>query len=144
MAGHSKWANIQHRKGRQDKIRAKLFSKISKEITVAAKMVDPDPAKMITIVNDLAIDKSGVSLRDKLSAEDQEVVRQAARDSVPVMRELWIAREKDSEAKVREAGVEIITDIDKTPFMEAMGPVYEKYVTSPVLIQMVADIQATE
>ena len=45
MAGHSKWANIQHRKGRQDKIRAKLFSKMSKEITVAAKMGDPDPDK---------------------------------------------------------------------------------------------------
>ena len=45
MAGHSKWANIQHRKGRQDGIRAKLFSKLSKEITVAAKMGDPDPDK---------------------------------------------------------------------------------------------------
>jgi YebC/PmpR family DNA-binding regulatory protein len=43
MAGHSKWANIQHRKGRQDKLRSKLFSKLSKEITVAAKMGDPDP-----------------------------------------------------------------------------------------------------
>jgi len=45
MAGHSKWANIQHRKGRQDKIRSKLFSKLAKEITVAAKMGDPDPEK---------------------------------------------------------------------------------------------------
>jgi len=45
MAGHSKWANIQHRKGRQDAVRAKLFSKFSKEITVAAKMGDPDPEK---------------------------------------------------------------------------------------------------
>jgi YebC/PmpR family DNA-binding regulatory protein len=45
MAGHSKWANIQHRKGRQDKLRAKLFSKMAKEITVAAKMGDPDPDK---------------------------------------------------------------------------------------------------
>ena len=45
MAGHSKWANIQHRKGRQDAVRAKLFSKFSKEITVAAKMGDPDPDK---------------------------------------------------------------------------------------------------
>lgn len=43
MAGHSKWANIQHRKGRQDAVRSKLFSKLSKEITVAAKMGDPDP-----------------------------------------------------------------------------------------------------
>ena len=45
MAGHSKWANIQHRKGRQDAVRSKLFSKLSKEITVAAKMGEPDPEK---------------------------------------------------------------------------------------------------
>jgi YebC/PmpR family DNA-binding regulatory protein len=45
MAGHSKWANIQHRKGRQDAVRSKQFSKFSKEITVAAKMGDPDPDK---------------------------------------------------------------------------------------------------
>jgi YebC/PmpR family DNA-binding regulatory protein len=45
MAGHSKWANIQHRKGKQDKLRAKMFSKLSKEITVAAKMGEPDPDK---------------------------------------------------------------------------------------------------
>jgi len=45
MAGHSKWANIQHRKGKQDALRSKLFSKLSKEITVAAKMGDPDPDK---------------------------------------------------------------------------------------------------
>ncbi len=79
-----------------------------------------------------------------LSADDQEIVRQAARDSVPVMRELWQAREAESEARVREAGVQIISDIDKTPFIEAMVPVYEKYVTSDVLQQMVMDIQAVE
>ncbi|TQS73265.1 YebC/PmpR family DNA-binding transcriptional regulator [Rhodobacteraceae bacterium] len=45
MAGHSKWANIQHRKGRQDAARSKMFSKLSKEITVAAKMGDTDPEK---------------------------------------------------------------------------------------------------
>lgn len=45
MAGHSKWANIQHRKSRQDSARSKLFSKLSKEITVAAKMGEPDPDK---------------------------------------------------------------------------------------------------
>ncbi|SES80995.1 YebC/PmpR family DNA-binding transcriptional regulator [Oceanicella actignis] len=45
MAGHSKWANIQHRKGRQDAARSKLFSKLAKEITVAAKLGDPDPDK---------------------------------------------------------------------------------------------------
>lgn len=81
---------------------------------------------------------------ERLSAEDQDLVRQAARDSVPVMRELWQAREAVSEARVREAGVQIVSGIDKTPFIDAMGPVYEKYVTFPVLQQMVADIQAVE
>ena len=44
MAGHSKWANIQHRKGRQDEKRGKIFSRYAKEITVAAKMGGGDPA----------------------------------------------------------------------------------------------------
>lgn len=43
MAGHSKWANIQHRKGRQDKARSKLFSKLSKDIAIAAKIGGSDP-----------------------------------------------------------------------------------------------------
>ena len=44
MAGHSKWANIQHRKGRQDAKRGKIFTKIIKEITVAARMGGGDAA----------------------------------------------------------------------------------------------------
>ena len=44
MAGHSHWAGIKHKKGRQDKERSKLFSKLSREITVAAKLGDKDPA----------------------------------------------------------------------------------------------------
>ena len=44
MAGHSKFKNIMHRKGAQDKKRSALFSKLSREITVAAKMSMPDPA----------------------------------------------------------------------------------------------------
>jgi len=43
MAGHSKWANIQHRKGRQDKARSKLFSKLAKDIAIASKIGGPDP-----------------------------------------------------------------------------------------------------
>jgi YebC/PmpR family DNA-binding regulatory protein len=43
MAGHSQFKNIMHRKGRQDKLRAKLFSKLAREITVAAKLGLPDP-----------------------------------------------------------------------------------------------------
>ena len=44
MAGHSQFKNIMHRKGRQDAIRSKLFGKLAREITVAAKMGLPDPA----------------------------------------------------------------------------------------------------
>src|SRR3712207_8913253 len=43
MAGHSKFKNIMHRKGAQDKKRSAMFSKLSREITVAAKMGTPDP-----------------------------------------------------------------------------------------------------
>ena len=42
MAGHSKWANIQHRKGRQDAKRGKIFTKLVKEITVAARLSGGD------------------------------------------------------------------------------------------------------
>jgi len=43
MAGHSKWANIQHRKGRQDAKRGKLFTKLIREVTIAAKLGGGDP-----------------------------------------------------------------------------------------------------
>ena len=43
MAGHSHWAGIKHRKGRADEKRSKIFSKLSKEITVAAKLGSKDP-----------------------------------------------------------------------------------------------------
>ena len=44
MAGHSHWAGIKHKKGKADKLRSKIFSKLSKEISVAAKLGDKDPA----------------------------------------------------------------------------------------------------
>jgi YebC/PmpR family DNA-binding regulatory protein len=56
MAGHSKWANIQHRKNAQDAKRGKLFTKLIREITVAAKMGDPDPASNPRLR--LAVDKA--------------------------------------------------------------------------------------
>ncbi|HSN16661.1 MAG TPA: YebC/PmpR family DNA-binding transcriptional regulator [Gammaproteobacteria bacterium] len=56
MAGHSKWANIQHRKGVQDAKRGKLFTRCIREITTAAKRGDPDPANNPRLR--LAIDKA--------------------------------------------------------------------------------------
>lgn len=56
MAGHSKWANIQHRKGAQDKKRGAIFTKLVREITVAARMGGPDPAMNPRLR--LAVDKA--------------------------------------------------------------------------------------
>ena len=81
---------------------------------------------------------------DKLSADDQAIIRQAARETIPVNRELWAARSKVSEEKVRAAGVAVVDTIDKTPFQDAMGPVYEKHANSPALQDLVARIRATE
>src|SRR6476660_9661163 len=44
MAGHSQFKNIMHRKGKQDKVRAQLFAKLGREITIATKLGMPDPA----------------------------------------------------------------------------------------------------
>jgi transcriptional/translational regulatory protein YebC/TACO1 len=44
VAGHSKWKNIQHRKGRQDAMRGKIFAKLGREIYVAARQGEKDPA----------------------------------------------------------------------------------------------------
>lgn len=51
MAGHSKWANIKYRKEKQDAIKMKIFSKLSKEIMLAAKAGGPDPQKNIALAN---------------------------------------------------------------------------------------------
>ena len=56
MAGHSKWANIQHRKGRQDAKRGKIFTRLIKEITVAARLGGGDPGSNPRLR--LAIDKA--------------------------------------------------------------------------------------
>jgi YebC/PmpR family DNA-binding regulatory protein len=56
MAGHSKWANIKHRKGAQDAKRGKIFTRLIREITTAARLGDPDPAMNPRLR--LAIDKA--------------------------------------------------------------------------------------
>lgn len=68
MAGHSKWANIQHRKGRQDAKRGKIFTRLIKEITVAAKMGGGDPA--INPRLRMAIDKAKAESMPKDNIEN--------------------------------------------------------------------------
>jgi YebC/PmpR family DNA-binding regulatory protein len=67
MAGHSKWANIQHRKGAQDKKRGALFTKLVREITVAARMGGPDPDMNPRLR--LAVDKANAQSMPKDNIE---------------------------------------------------------------------------
>ena len=71
MAGHSKWANIQHRKNRQDVKRGSLWTKFIREVTVAARDAGPDPAMNPRLR--LALDKArlGNVPKDKLNSAIQ-------------------------------------------------------------------------
>ena len=81
---------------------------------------------------------------DKLTPEDQAILREAAQNSSTLQRDLWAAQEQESLDKVTAAGAEVITEIDKTPFIEAMVPVYDKYVTTPENKDLVERIRATQ
>lgn len=72
-----------------------------------------------------------MSLRtwESFSPEDQVLVKEAARKSVDVMRNLWDARVEESKQTLIDSGGEILTDIDTGPFRELMGPVYDEFVT---------------
>jgi TRAP-type C4-dicarboxylate transport system substrate-binding protein len=80
---------------------------------------------------------------DKLTPDDQKVIRQAAKDSVVKMRELWSAREKSSEEKVRAGGANVI-EVNKEEFSAAMKPVYDKFVTDASMKQLLEEIQAVQ
>jgi TRAP-type C4-dicarboxylate transport system substrate-binding protein len=64
---------------------------------------------------------------DTLSPVDQQLIRNAAVLAIQKERELWKAREQNSLDALAAAGIEVITDIDKGPFIEATAPVREKY-----------------
>jgi tripartite ATP-independent transporter DctP family solute receptor len=81
---------------------------------------------------------------DTLDAEEQQVILQAAKESVPYMRELWDAREAKSRAAVEAGGATIISDFDRQSFVDAAQPVYEKFAGDATLQDLVKRIQATE
>jgi tripartite ATP-independent transporter DctP family solute receptor len=80
---------------------------------------------------------------DKLTADDQAIFKQAAKESVAKQRELWSAKTAQSRAIIEKAGV-TVNDVDKQGFIDAMKPVYEKHVKDDVLKKLVADVQATQ
>ncbi|MEZ2128011.1 MULTISPECIES: TRAP transporter substrate-binding protein [unclassified Sinorhizobium] len=80
---------------------------------------------------------------EKMSPEDQQIFRQAAKESVTKERELWEAAEKISRQKVETAGTEVV-QVDKQPFIDAMKPVYEKYLKDPTTKSLYDRIQAVQ
>ncbi len=80
---------------------------------------------------------------DKLPKAEQDMVRAAAKDSVKVQRAAWDAQEAKSLANVKAAGAEIV-EVDKRTFQAAMGPVYDRFITTPDLKRLVKAIQDTK
>ena len=75
MAGHSHWAGIKHKKGKADKQRSKIFSKLSKEITVAAKLGDKDPAMSPRLRSAIQAARSANMPKDNIErAVDKSIV----------------------------------------------------------------------
>ena len=80
---------------------------------------------------------------DKLTPEDQAIFKAAGKESMAKQWELWDARVAESRKIVEAAGSQVTTP-EKQPFIDAMKPVYDKYVNTPELQDLVARIQATE
>lgn len=80
---------------------------------------------------------------DKLPKAEQDMVRAAAKESVAFQRKKWDEQETKSLAAVKAGGAEII-DVDKKSFQAVMGPVYDKFMTTPDLKRLVKTIQDTK
>jgi tripartite ATP-independent transporter DctP family solute receptor len=80
---------------------------------------------------------------DKLSKAEQDMVRKAAKDSVTFQRQKWDEQEAKSLAKVRAEGAQF-SDVDKASFQAVMGPVYDKFMTTPDLKRLVKTVQDTK
>ena len=86
MAGHSKFANIKHRKGAQDAKRAKLFTKLQKEITVAAKIGNPDPEFNPRLRNAIITAKSQNMPKDRIDGAIKRATSAADGDNFEEIR----------------------------------------------------------
>lgn len=80
---------------------------------------------------------------DGLPKDEQEIIRKAAKESVPFMRKQWDDRETASRKTVEGGGAQVISDIDKKSFQSAMQPVYDKFAGDAKLKALVKRIQDT-
>jgi tripartite ATP-independent transporter DctP family solute receptor len=78
---------------------------------------------------------------DRLSKEEQTMIRKTAKDSVPFMRKLWDEREAKSQKIAEDGGAQIVPIADKKSFIDAMAPVYTKFADTPKLKDLVKRIQ---
>ncbi|WP_047198169.1 TRAP transporter substrate-binding protein [Caldimonas brevitalea] len=78
---------------------------------------------------------------DKLPKAEQDLIRAAARESVAFQRKKWDAQEAKSLANVKAGGATIVDDVDKASFQSAMGPVYDRFITTPDLKRLVKAVQ---
>ncbi|MBP2297601.1 TRAP transporter substrate-binding protein [Azospirillum picis] len=78
---------------------------------------------------------------DRLSKDDQALIRQAAKESVPYMRKLWDEREAKSREIVTQAGAQIVEVANKQEFIDAMKPVYTQFANTPKLQSLVQRVQ---
>ena len=81
---------------------------------------------------------------ESLSAEDQVIFRDAARESSQHMRSLWLGLERDSRRKARMSGNTIIDNFDRKPFERAMNSIYTNMVMEPELIQLIERIRKVQ
>lgn len=81
---------------------------------------------------------------EKFSDEDQAILRKSAMEAALYQRELWADREAKSRAIVEAAGSTIVELDDKSPFSDAMGPVYEKFASDEVVAGLLKRIQAVD
>ena len=81
---------------------------------------------------------------DKLPKADQDMIRAAAKESVAFERKKWDEQEAKSLAVVKAGGAEIVDNVDKASFQAAMGPVYDKFMTTPDLKRLVKAVQDTK
>jgi TRAP-type C4-dicarboxylate transport system substrate-binding protein len=79
---------------------------------------------------------------DTMSKEDQEIFRKAAKESVFVMRQLWDEREQKARQIVEANGVKVVDFVQKSRFVDAVKPFYDKFVTDPNIKDMVKRIRA--
>ena len=81
---------------------------------------------------------------ERLTAEQQQALRAAASDSVAVMREAWDARVERSRQRLLASGVQLVENVDRDAFVEAVVPVYDEFIDNPHLQTLVRRIRAVE